>query len=129
MFNNPENNQNVHSYNCWKYTLKDHIGLDVFGDKPEILGYDKFNGRIELGLNAFLKEFTPEWLITDLKNQINSDSNLVCKIAEFLYYSNIQDEIKIKYVECENRDILFTKSVTIQFCAFILISMKIIIVD
>ena len=129
MFNNPENNQNVHSYNCWKYTLKDHIGLDVFGDKPEILGYDKFNGRIELGLNAFFKEFTPEWLITDLKNQINSDSNLVCKIAEFLYYSNIQDEIKIKYVECENRDILFTKSVTIQFCAFILISLKIIIVD
>ena len=124
-FGNSENNQNVHSYNYWKYVLKDHIGLDVFGDKPELIGRDKFNGRIELGLHAFFKKFTPEWLIIELKQYINNDSNLICKISEFLYYSDIQN--KIRFVECEEDDILFTKSITEEFCKFILQEMEIII--
>ncbi|EQB62020.1 hypothetical protein NAPIS_ORF00405 [Vairimorpha apis BRL 01] len=55
IFNNPENDQNVHLCNYWKYVLKDHVGIDVIGDKPTIYGSDKFNGQIGLGLEAFLK--------------------------------------------------------------------------
>ncbi|EQB61856.1 hypothetical protein NAPIS_ORF00566 [Vairimorpha apis BRL 01] len=127
IFGNPENTQNVHLFNYWKYVLSDHIGLDIFGNKPTLIGKDKFNGRIELGLQAFFEKFTPEWLVIELKNYINSDNDLMCKIAEFLYFSDIQD--KLLFVECEDNDILFTKSVTIEFCEYILKSMEIIIVN
>ncbi|EQB62124.1 small gtp-binding protein [Vairimorpha apis BRL 01] len=119
IFNNPENDQNVHLCNYWKYVLKDHVGIDVIGDKPTIYGSDKFNGQIGLGLEAFFEKFTPKWLILELKQYINNDSNFICKISEFLYYSDIQN--KIRFVECEEDDILFTKSITDEFCNNLLI--------
>ena len=127
IFNNSKNKQNVHLYNYWRCVLKDHIGLDFFGDKPELIGQDKFNGKIELGLYAYFEKFTPEWLISELKNLINNDCNLICKISEYLYYSDIQN--KILFVDCEYDDVLFSKSVTIEFCEFVLKNMELIIVD
>ena len=107
--------------------LRNHIGLDFIGNKPELLGKDKFFGKIELGLYAFYEKFTPNWLIFELKNLINSDNNLICKIAQFLFYSN--NKSKLNFVECEDGDILFTKKVTIEFCEFILKSMEIFVMD
>ena len=127
VFSIPENIQNVHLINYWIYMLRNHIGLDFIGYKPELLGKDKFFGKIELGLYAFYEKFTPNWLIFELKNLINSDNNLICKIAQFLFYSN--NKSKLNFVECEDGDILFTKKVTIEFCEFILKSMEIIVMD
>ena len=127
LFCDSEDKENVHLFNYWKYILKDHIGFDVFGDKPVLLSRDKFYGRIEFGLEAFYEKFTPEWLIIELKNLINSNNNLICHITEFLYHSNIQN--KFSFINCENDDILFTKSVTVEFCEFILKNMEIIIVN
>ncbi|EQB61931.1 hypothetical protein NAPIS_ORF00492 [Vairimorpha apis BRL 01] len=66
IFNIPENTQNVHTNNYWMYVLKDHLGLDVVGEKPKLLGIDEFNGKMELGLQSFFEIFTPEWLISEL---------------------------------------------------------------
>ena len=125
VFDNLNNKQNVHIYNYWIYMLKDIVGFDVFGDKPTIYGRDKFDGKIELGMKAYFDNFSPEWLIIELKNLINNNSNLVCKISEFLYFSDIEN--KIHFVECEDEDILFTKCITTEFCEFILKNMEIII--
>lgn len=124
LFNVRENEQNVHICNYWKHLLRYHVGFDVINDNPIILGHDNFEGKIELGLDAFFQNFTPEWVILEIKDFINGDGALVCKIAEYLYYSDIKN--KIEFVECEEDDILFTKCVTTEFCKYILESMEII---
>ncbi|EQB60877.1 hypothetical protein NAPIS_ORF01554 [Vairimorpha apis BRL 01] len=133
IFGNPADSQNIHSVNYWKYVLKDHIGLDVFGDKPKYTTKDEFNGRLEFGLHAFFEKFTPEWLIFEFKSFINNDYYLICRIAEFLFYSdNIKEKIKKKFVEYEDEGsdyIFYTNSVTTEFCKFILQEMEIIILN
>lgn len=124
IINNP---QNVHVFNYWNYMLKDEIGLDVIGNKPELLGQDKFKGKLIFGLYAFFEEFTPDWLILDLKKNINCNGYLVCKIAEFLYLSDFKE--KNKFVKCVNEDILSTYGVTTEFCKYILAKMEIVISD
>ena len=54
---------------------------------------------MEFGMLAFLHKFTPEWLVLELKNIINKNCNLICKITKLLYLSEIQNDIKIKLVE------------------------------
>lgn len=125
-FINYNNKQNVHFFNNWKVILKDHVGIDTYGEiSPTDISMVNFKENAHIGLNQFYKNFTPEWLISELKNLINYDNRLICKIAEFLDKSDIEN--KELFVECENNDILYTTGVTDEFSKFILKDLEIII--
>lgn len=124
LFLNPAHDQNVILYNTWVYLLKDHVGVDFFEDDLKSADLKEFDGKIEQGLKAYYDILTPEWLLKEMEIYINGENYLICKIAEYLYYANIQN--KHKFVVCENGDILLTKRITIDFCEFILKSLEII---
>lgn len=123
-FLSSDESKNIQSYEYWKNLLKEQIGIDVYGQKSVFCGKDLFNGREELGLIGFFKEFTPELLINELYEFIHNDNSFLCKVIEFIEKSEIEN--KFEFFECVENDLNFIVGVKKEFCEFILKKMQII---
>lgn len=62
---------------------KKHVSIDIYGQKSVFCDNDTFNGREELSIIGFFKEFTPELLINELYEFIHKDNSFLCKVIEF----------------------------------------------
>ena len=65
--------QNVHVQNFWKHKLGEKLGFNIeYQTSMETFGQDRFGGHPGNVLDAFYMKFTPDYVITQLMDEINS---------------------------------------------------------
>ena len=76
--------QNVHVQNFWKHKLREKLGFSIkYKPGTETYGQDMFGGHVGNALYTFYKKFTPDYMITQLMDEINSRNNRLSDAGSF----------------------------------------------
>ena len=89
--------QNVHVQNFWKHKLREKLGFNIeYEPSMGTLGQDMFGGHVGNVLDVFYMKFTPDYVITQLMDEINSKNNRLNDVGSFF-------KMKLGDIEYMNR--------------------------
>ena len=89
--------QNVHVQNFWKYKLREKLGFNIeYQPRMGTFDQDMFGGHVGNVLDVFYMKFTPDYVITQLMDEINSKNNRLNDVGSFF-------KMKLGDIEYMNR--------------------------